>query len=533
MRTVLDWLDDRTGYRAAIRHLLDEQIPRGTGWAFTTGSALLFLLGLQLVTGVALAVYYVPSIVLAYDSVRFITDTLPWGSLLRGLHVWGASFIVVAAVVHLLRVFSYGSYKAPREVTWLTGVVLLFLILAFALTGYLLPWDQKAYWATTVAINIAAGAPLIGGYLADVLRGGAGLGALTLGRWYAVHVFVLPAALVAFIAVHLVLMRRHGISGPPEARAGRGRAFYPWHVARESVVVAVVFTLLLACAVRLPAHLEEIANPADSSYVPRPDWYFLSLFELLKYFPGPWEPVATIVVPGLVVSFLVLLPFIDRGAGRRPLSRGRAPVTLAMMALGVGVLVLTGMGIADLPERFDPGDWGPRSIAGHALATGPDSTCGSCHSSGGPAAELSITRVTKDELWLLGHMADPAAIAPGVRTAADPAPTPVLTRPEAQSVVAYFRRIRAGSHPPASSQGDVLAASTFAASCAGCHTIASEGGQAGPDLSAVGLRYDTAALRHIIETPSETFPGTMMPPFATRLSDAQIAALVQYLSKRR
>ncbi len=169
----LDWLDDRTGYRALLHHALDEPLPKGTGWAFTTGSVLLFLLGVQVATGIVLSMYYVPAPALAYDSVRFITHDLAYGFVLRGLHFWGASLIVIATVVHMLRVFLYGSYKAPREVTWLTGVVMLLIILGFSLSGYLLPWDQKAYWATTVTINIARSTPIVGEYVADVMRGGA------------------------------------------------------------------------------------------------------------------------------------------------------------------------------------------------------------------------------------------------------------------------------------------------------------------------------------------------------------------------
>ena len=159
LRGFADWLDARTGFRAGRSHLLDEPLPAGTGWWFVTGSILLFLLGVQLLTGVVLTMYYVPSPEHAYDSVRFIMTQLPFGRIVRGLHFFGASFIVVAAVVHMLRVVLFGSYKKPREVTWMTGVVLLLLILGFALSGYLLPWDQKAYWATTVTINIARSAP--------------------------------------------------------------------------------------------------------------------------------------------------------------------------------------------------------------------------------------------------------------------------------------------------------------------------------------------------------------------------------------
>ena len=183
VRALLDWVDSRTNYQTGRRHLLDEPMPPGVGWWFVTGAVLMFLLAVQFLTGLVLAMYYVSSPQLAYDSVRFITDRLPFGHIVRGLHFFGASFIVVAAVVHMLRVVLFGSYKKPREVTWITGVVLLLIILAFALTGYLLPWDQKAYWATTVTINIARSAPLIGEQIAQVMRAGYELGALTLGRW--------------------------------------------------------------------------------------------------------------------------------------------------------------------------------------------------------------------------------------------------------------------------------------------------------------------------------------------------------------
>ena len=533
IKGLLDWFDHRTGYRAALHHLLEEPLPHGTGWAFTTGSVLLFLLAIQLLTGVALSMYYVPAPALAYDSVRFISDTLTLGWLLRGLHYWGSTFIVLAASIHLLRVFVYGSYKAPREVTWLTGVLLFLMILAFSLSGYLLPWDQKAYWATAVTINIARGTPFIGEQLADVMRGGAQLGALTLGRWYAAHVFVLPAALIVFVLAHIALMRRHGISGPIRASDGPPVTFYPWHAIKDTLMMAAVFALLLTFAVNFPAHLDEIANPVDAAYVPRPEWYFLSLFELLKYFPGPWEPVATMVIPGAVVGFLLALPFLDRGPNRHPFRGRRILFTLAMTVIGAGVVLLTGLGLADMPTQYDANDWGPRAIAGHLLVTAPDNKCAKCHVTGGPAAELADTRITKDEAWLLAHMSDPVAIAPGVRSESDPAPPPQMTRFQAQSVIAYLRRIRAGAKPPQISDDQRLASVTFANMCVGCHKIAGEGGETGPDLSHVGARRDAASIKRIVRDPTSEFPDTMMPPYAERLSEQQINALVQYLSQRR
>jgi ubiquinol-cytochrome c reductase cytochrome b subunit len=286
-------------------------------------------------------------------------------------------------------------------------------------------------------------------------------------------------------------------------------------------------------AINSPAHLDEMANPADSSYVPRPEWYFLSLFELLKYFPGPLEPLATLVIPGLVGAFLFALPFLDRGPSRHPLSRGRAPLTLAMVGIVLATVALTMMGLADSPAKYDPHDWGPRALAGHQLVTSADNICAKCHMSGGPAAELAITRIAKDEEWLLAHMADPVAIAPGVRSEADPAPPPAMTRFQAQSVLAYLRRTRAGAHPPQVSNEDLLAATTFANICVGCHKIAGEGGESAPDLSRVGGRRAAAAIKRIIRDPTSEFPDTMMPPYGEQLSEDQIDALVQYLSRRR
>src|SRR5437868_10615483 len=186
--TVSGWVDDRTGYRAGLRRLLDEPVPGDVNWWFTLGSVLLFLLTIQIVTGAALTMYYVPTPTHAYDSIRFITTQLTFGRVLRGLHFFGASFIVVFAVLHLLRVLFFGAYKTPREVTWMTGIVLLLIVLGFGLTGYLLPWDQRSYWATVVTINIARSTPIVGEWVAGIMRGGPAIGALTLSRWYAAHV---------------------------------------------------------------------------------------------------------------------------------------------------------------------------------------------------------------------------------------------------------------------------------------------------------------------------------------------------------
>jgi ubiquinol-cytochrome c reductase cytochrome b subunit len=344
---VRDWLDARTGFRALVKHLLDEPLPSGVGWWFVTGSVVLFLLSVQLLTGVALAFFYSPSPDYAYDSVRFIIERVTFGRVLRGLHFFGASFSVIAAIVHMLRVVAFGSYKKPRELNWMVGVLLLLIILGFALTGYLLPWDQKAYWATTVTLNIVRSVPLVGDFLNGVLKGGTDLGALTLMRWYAAHVFLLPACLIVFTVAHLYLMRRQGISGPIKAVPGPPTPFYPYHALKDTIAIAVVFALLLTWATLFNAPLDAVADPTGAAYVPRPEWYFMSLFELLKHFPGRLEPVATVVIPGLVITLLFLLPLLDRRPDREP---ARRPLVIgSFIVVFTGITLLTILGFRSTP----------------------------------------------------------------------------------------------------------------------------------------------------------------------------------------
>lgn len=212
---VADWLDERVGYRQIWQAIFLRRLPK-VNWLYTLGSATLFVAINQIVTGILLTIYYVPTPDHAYDSVQFIMSGVPAGWLIRGLHHWGASAMVVLAVLHMLRVVYMGAYKFPREVTWLTGVGLLLVVLGFGFTGYLLPWDQKAYWATTVGTRIAEVTPLVGDWILLLMRGGQELSAVTLARFYGVHVWVLPAVLLALLTAHLYLVIRIGISEVPE-----------------------------------------------------------------------------------------------------------------------------------------------------------------------------------------------------------------------------------------------------------------------------------------------------------------------------
>ena len=209
------WLDERIGFRKVWEAIFLRMIPK-VNWLFTLGSATLFTATLQVITGILLTLYYVPTPDHAYDSVQYITTQLPAGWFVRGVHHWGASVMVVLTVLHMLRVIYYGAYKYPREVTWFTGVFLLLVVIGFGFTGYLLPWDQKAFWATTVGTRIAGVVPFAGDWVLRVVRGGDELSAITLARFFGVHVWVLPAALLILIVFHLYLVIRLGISAVPK-----------------------------------------------------------------------------------------------------------------------------------------------------------------------------------------------------------------------------------------------------------------------------------------------------------------------------
>jgi menaquinol-cytochrome c reductase cytochrome b subunit len=211
----VDWVDERTSLSGGLRWLLFRKVPKGTNWFYTLGSATLFAFLSQAVTGVFLAMYYDPSAVHAYESARYITNEVFLGQFVRGMHKWGATVMMVLIFLHMARTFFFGAYKYPRELNWVIGVVLLVLTMVMALTGYLLPFDQRSYWATIVADNINGTGPLVGPYLADFLRAGPDFEATTLSRFYAIHMLAVPGAIIALIGAHLYLVAKLGTTAPP------------------------------------------------------------------------------------------------------------------------------------------------------------------------------------------------------------------------------------------------------------------------------------------------------------------------------
>lgn len=214
-QSLISWLDERLGITEIYQAVLDRKVPK-VNWWYTLGSASLFLAAVQGITGIMLTVYYVPSPDQAYDSVQYITNEVQFGWLIRGVHHWGASLLVLVVFLHMLRVFFYGAYKYPREFTWITGVILLIATLGMGFTGYLLPWNQRAYWATTVGTEIAGTVPFIGNFIMRVLRGGSEISAVTLARFFSLHIWFIPAVAALTLGTHLYLVIRLGISNIPK-----------------------------------------------------------------------------------------------------------------------------------------------------------------------------------------------------------------------------------------------------------------------------------------------------------------------------
>ncbi len=296
---------------------LDERVPGGARWAYVFGSALVFLLLAQFASGIALAFTYSASVPAAWASVARI-ESSALGHLVRGLHAQGATFLLAVAGLHLLQTALFGAYRAPRQGTWWLGLVLLVLLLAFCLTGSLLPWDERGYWATRVSVGIAAGTPLIGGALRSFATGGSEFGNLTLTRFYAVHATVLPLLLLVFAAVHVAAMRRHGVTPPPRADLSRSEPFWPRQALYDASFALLLISALFVAASVAGAPLQGPADPGGAAN-PRPEWYFRPLFEVLKIFPARLESLGALGLPLLTTAFLFALPWIDKDARRRPL----------------------------------------------------------------------------------------------------------------------------------------------------------------------------------------------------------------------
>lgn len=320
------------GWDTHLKPFLYKKLPEGTGWSAILGTLCALTFGILVLTGMVLAFYYVPSPDKAWVSVQFISNEVPMGNIVRGLHHWGAGAMVFLVFCHLMVSYLHGAYLAPRQGTWLTGALLFLVVLGLGFTGYLLPWDMKAYWATVVGANIPSQYPLVGGYISRFILGGEGMSGFTLTRFYSVHTLVLPACLLLFAAIHIYFIRLHNLSDPRERLAGEKLPpetgipyrFFPEHMSRTMLGFGVLVVALFLLAAFIPAPLEEKAGTFIADYLPRPEWYYMWLFQLLTYFSGAWEMAGSLLLPVGGVTLLLLVPFISesrmKGMVNRPIS---------------------------------------------------------------------------------------------------------------------------------------------------------------------------------------------------------------------
>lgn len=352
-----DWLDLRLGVRDILQQNLTHYLlPRNINIWYTLGATLLVLFSLQFVTGIFLLVYYVPNTEQAFASVQRIMNDIPYGWLVRFLHATGANVVILLLFLHMLSTLYMAAYKRPREITWIFGFLIFLVALAMSLTGYLLPWSQLSYWATTVATESAGATPLVGEAMIHFLRGGPAVGEFTLGRFFALHVMGLPLIFALLVGGHLFCVRRIGVSRPPfgpdyvpeapnttfhHTDHSGGIPFFPNYVVKDLMVIALFLTVLAAGAffapqLSLPPEAFEPADPFRTPSGIKPEWYFLAAYQLLRILPNEF---LGLVVQGAAVAFLLFLPFIDRGPERRP---ARRPLFLGAFIVGLaGFLVLT------------------------------------------------------------------------------------------------------------------------------------------------------------------------------------------------
>lgn len=559
---VANWLDQRTGTSALVRLVLDEPIPGGARWWYVFGSVLVMLLALQALTGFLLATAYSPSVAAAWASTAHIQEVLPLGWYVRGLHGFASSALIALTLIHLLQVLLFAAYRAPRELTWLAGLGLLGLLLAFDVTGDGLPWDERSYWAKQSELALIGGLPVVGRPLVRLIQGGAQMGNYTLLRLNALHTLLLPALTLLLLVIHVALVRRHGVTPkwkrPETELAQTTQPYWPFQAARDAVACGLTFVGL--SLVVIASHGVPLGAPADPtrSLPVRPRWYWLGLHELRQSFAGPLEIVGAVVVPALLALLLASLPWLDRGASRSPANR---KLVLAATAAGlIGLAVLTFLPLAR--DRADPtlrhawngaserarnaGELARQGVAplGGTAVFHNDPTfaarelwsehCASCHAlDGGGGKEAPDFKGYNSRAWIQGFLRDPngplymgpAKIEDGMK--------PVDATEDELRALTEMIYAETGADDVDRGLAETGRALFEEKDCDRCHALDGVSGNEGPNLKGRGT---LAYLTDLIANPgAERFFGerNRMPSFARRLSPEEIAEVARLVRSQR
>ncbi|HXJ18783.1 MAG TPA: cytochrome b N-terminal domain-containing protein [Polyangia bacterium] len=552
------WLDERLGLSELQAAILGGEMPGGAGFWHALGAAAAGLFVVEAITGVFLALFYAPSVQTAWASVAYLQDQLPLGWFVRGLHSFGSSAMIVVTGLHLLQVLLFGAYRRPRELNWIVGLGLFGLTALFALSGYLLPWDQKGYWAKLVEATIAGSTPVIGPAAQQIIQGGSAFGNATVTHAFAAHTMALPAAFVALVVLHVYLYRRHG----PTPRwwlsarevAARTVPAWPHQAARDATAAALA--LAVVAVATLAQHGPPLESPADptSSYLARPEWYALPLFQLRMFFEGRLEIVATMVIPGVATALLVALPFLDRAPTRRPAQR-RA--ILFGAALGVGAMAVLAT-IALARDARDPAyakaraeeDARSREARRLALKGVPpegglavyrndplnrarelwEQRCAGCHALSGTGGDKGPDlKGYGSRAWIRGFLLDPDGALYMGTAKLDRGMKPVngsLDELDALTEMVYAETGAPDANPERAAAGRALISGK---DCDGCHEVDGEGENTGPNLKGRGTLDWVEAVIADAGQPRLYGEKNKMPKFADKLAATEIEDLAKFV----
>jgi ubiquinol-cytochrome c reductase cytochrome b subunit len=550
------WLDERLGLAQLRAAILGGEMPGGASFWHALGAAAAGLFVVQAITGVFLSLFYAPSVQTAWASVAYIQDQLPLGWFVRGLHSFGSSAMIVVTGLHFLQVLLFGAYRRPRELNWIVGLGLLGLTVLFALSGYLLPYDQKGYWAKVVEATIAGSAPVLGPAAQQIIQGGSAFGNATVTHAFAAHALALPAAFLALVALHVFLYRRHGPTPRwwLSARDLASRAVPAWPDQALRDLAAAALALAVVAIATLAQHGPPLESPADptSSYLARPEWYALPLFQLRMFFEGRLEIVATMIIPGVITALLIALPFLDTGPSRRPADR-RGVLLGAALGLGLTAVLAT---VAIARDARDPAyakaraeeDAHARDARRLALKGVPaegglavfrndplnrarelwDERCAGCHTLSGTGGDKGPDlKGYNSRAWIRGFLSNPDGPLFMGPAKIDRGMKPV--KGTADEIDALTEMIYAETGASDADPGRVAAGRALISDkdCDACHEMDGDGENAGPNLKGRGTLAWVEAVIADAGHPRLYGEKNKMPKFAGKLTATEIEDLAK------